>query len=54
MIDFDVSLPVGSMDAFVSDVQRCLDAQVPGNCGLHVLGHLATATCMSPPALRRR
>ncbi|QRI62394.1 FAD-binding oxidoreductase [Shinella sp. PSBB067] len=40
MIDFDVSLPVASMEAFVSEVERRLNEEVPGNLGLHVLGHL--------------
>jgi FAD/FMN-containing dehydrogenase len=40
MIDFDVSLPIAGMKAFVDDVQRRLNEEVPGNLGLHVLGHL--------------
>lgn len=40
MIDFDVSLPLGRMEAFVDDVARCLNEDVPDNLGLHVLGHL--------------
>lgn len=40
MVDFDISLPVGSMDDFVNDVELRLKEQVPDNLGLHVLGHL--------------
>lgn len=40
MVDFDLSLPVASMEAFVNEVQRRLDEEVPDNLGLHVLGHL--------------
>lgn len=40
MIDFDISLSVASMEAFVDDVRRRLDEEVPGHLGLHVLGHL--------------
>jgi FAD/FMN-containing dehydrogenase len=40
MIDFDISLPVAGMETFVNDVERRLNEEVPGNLGLHVVGHL--------------
>lgn len=40
MVDFDVSLPISTMDRFVEEVKRRLDLDVPKNLGLHVFGHL--------------
>ena len=40
MIDFDVSLPVTSMEDFFNDVQPRLDEEVAGHLGLQFLGPL--------------
>ena len=38
--DFDISLPLGQMDAFVSELDAALKREIPGVIGLHAFGHL--------------
>ncbi|TPM94846.1 FAD-binding oxidoreductase [Mesorhizobium sp. B2-1-3A] len=40
MLDFDVSLPISTMEAFVDETATLLAKEVPENLGLHVIGHL--------------
>ncbi|WP_062017885.1 FAD-binding oxidoreductase [Aureimonas sp. AU4] len=40
-VDFDVSLPLGAMEAFATEVEATLRREVPDVLGLHVFGHLA-------------
>lgn len=40
MLDFDVSLPISTMEAFVDETATLLAEEVPENLGLHVIGHL--------------
>lgn len=40
MIDFDISLPISTMDSFARDLEALLAREAPGNLGLHIIGHL--------------
>lgn len=40
MIDFDISLPVSTMDRFARDLEALLAREAPENLGLHIIGHL--------------
>lgn len=40
MIDFDISLPISTMEAFAGDLEALLASEVPENLGLHIIGHL--------------
>ncbi len=40
MLDFDVSLSISTMEAFVAETEALLAKEVPENLGLHVIGHL--------------
>ncbi|WP_082653297.1 FAD-binding oxidoreductase [Aureimonas sp. AU22] len=40
LIDFDISLPLARMDAFVGELDAALRREIPDVIALHVLGHL--------------
>ncbi len=40
LIDFDLSLPLGRMEAFVAELRDALHRDIPETIALHVLGHL--------------
>lgn len=40
LIDFDITLPINSMEAFSRDAAALLATEIPENLGLHILGHL--------------
>jgi FAD/FMN-containing dehydrogenase len=39
-VEFDVTLALNKMEAFVDHVKRRVDDEVPENLGLHIIGHL--------------
>ncbi|MBL8582270.1 MAG: FAD-binding oxidoreductase, partial [Rhizobiaceae bacterium] len=40
MVDFDISLPINTMERFAADAEALLAQHVPENLGLHIIGHL--------------